>query len=134
MRAHLKGASILVVDDCPDVCFVVAHLLRCCGATVTAVGSGECGLNAYERDRPQVVVTDLCMPGMTGFDLAERIKAHDRARGMEPAGVFAMTALGQAGLQKARNAGFVACFQKPLSARHLVEAIAGFLSTEARGS
>jgi hypothetical protein len=63
---YLGGVSVLVVDDCKLVRGTVAAMLEHYGATVTAVGSADEALEALVRERPDVLVSDLAMPGKGG--------------------------------------------------------------------
>ncbi len=69
------GFRILVVDDEPDVRETIKDLLSATGQEVWEAGSGREALDFAERQGLDLIVTDLGMPGMTGWDVAERIKA-----------------------------------------------------------
>src|SRR5262245_46313013 len=71
-----KG-RVLAVDDQRYFRELISGLLGQEGYEVLAVGSGEEAIQALQRERFDVVVTDLVMPGMTGTDLVRRIKATD---------------------------------------------------------
>lgn len=72
-----SGERLLVVDDEPDVCLVVARTLRGAGYTVESFTSPTEVLSRLDREpKPQVVLTDLAMPGLSGIELGERIVAH----------------------------------------------------------
>jgi two-component system response regulator PilR (NtrC family) len=70
-------AHILVVDDELSMREFLAILLRKGGHRVSAAASGDDALAIAQRDRPDLVVTDLKMPGMPGQALISRLKAHD---------------------------------------------------------
>src|SRR5256712_13188430 len=63
---YLGGVHVLVVDDCKLVRGTVALMLEHYGAAVTAVGSAVEALEALERERPDVLVSDLAMPDKGG--------------------------------------------------------------------
>ena len=67
-------ARILVVDDDDDVRLVAAAMIEEIGYEVAAVASGEAGLRAIEESQFELLVTDIAMPGMTGVELARRVK------------------------------------------------------------
>lgn len=72
------GTSVLVVDDEFDLRFVVRLLLETAGYLVTEAINGRDALDRIRTDRPDVVVTDIDMPGMNGAELIDRIRAdHD---------------------------------------------------------
>ena len=69
------GLDVLIADDEPIALAVLRATVERLGHSCTAVTDGEAALAAYERDRPQVVFTDLQMPGIEGVELARRIRA-----------------------------------------------------------
>jgi two-component system cell cycle sensor histidine kinase/response regulator CckA len=68
------GKKILLVDDEPSVSKAIKMLLEHDGFNVQIVNNGEAALALFERDRFHLVITDFSMPGMTGGELASRIK------------------------------------------------------------
>jgi sigma-B regulation protein RsbU (phosphoserine phosphatase) len=69
---------ILVVDDEPEIGFIVAGMLRRVGYEVATAESGEAAWELFQRDRFEMVITDLAMPGMDGLDLIRNIRAAGR--------------------------------------------------------
>jgi CheY-like chemotaxis protein len=67
---------VLVVDDVPDTRRLMRRILERAGLAVVEAGTGEAALEAIERQRPALVVLDLRLPGMTGFDVARWVRAH----------------------------------------------------------
>jgi CheY-like chemotaxis protein len=82
--ARAGRARILLVDDLPYVREALAQLLRGAGHEVVAVGSGPEALDELERHGADLVLTDLYMPEMTGWDLARAVRARNvtNARGL----------------------------------------------------
>ena len=78
---YLGGVSVLVVDDCQSVRTVVAAMLEHYGASVTAVGSADEALEALQRERPDVLVSDLAMPDKGGYWLIGQVRALPPGRG-----------------------------------------------------
>jgi CheY-like chemotaxis protein len=72
---YLGGISVLVVDDYAPLRAGVAAVLENCGAAVTAVGSAEEAFEAFQRERPDVLVSDLAMPGKGGYWLIGQVRA-----------------------------------------------------------
>ncbi|MFI6857883.1 response regulator transcription factor [Streptomyces sp. NPDC050416] len=68
-------ACVLVVDDEPDVRQLVAYKLRRCGHEVTAVTDGPAALRAVRELKVDVVLLDVVMPGMTGLDVLQELRA-----------------------------------------------------------
>jgi DNA-binding response OmpR family regulator len=70
----LAGTSVLVVDDDVSIRAVVRRLVEIAGAEVTEVGSGEDGLRALYAGRPDIVVLDIDLPGLDGWQVLERVR------------------------------------------------------------
>lgn len=77
-------ARVVLVDDLSYVRDALAELLRTAGYQVVAAGSGEEALAALERESADLLLTDLNMPDMSGWDLAREIRARNvtNARGL----------------------------------------------------
>jgi two-component system, OmpR family, phosphate regulon response regulator PhoB len=73
-----QGARVLVVDDDPDVCDVVATMLEAVGLTVESATSAEQALELVHASAFDLVVLDWTLPGMSGLDLCKRIR-HEAA-------------------------------------------------------
>ena len=120
---RLSNLTIVVVDDNNDVRRYVGAFLGHSGANVAVAENAMEGLKAVKTYHPNLVLTDISMPGRDGFGLLSDI----RALGPDDGGsvpVIAMTALGTH-VDRARilNAGFNAFLPKPFSPETLVEAI-----------
>jgi CheY-like chemotaxis protein len=72
---HIAGQRILVVDDNIDAAESLGALLRCLGADVSTAYNGVAALESMTAYRPAVVVFDIGMPGMDGYELARRTRA-----------------------------------------------------------
>ena len=80
LRSH--DITVLVVDDQEDARELMCAVLGRCGAHVVAVGSTAAALEAMDRCHPDVVLSDLEMPGEDGYSLIKKIRARSRgARG-----------------------------------------------------
>ena len=71
---------ILVVDDEPDIVALVAYHLAKAGYRVSTAASGAEALDASRRERPSLIVLDLMLPGLSGLDVLERLRADDATR------------------------------------------------------
>lgn len=69
-------ASILVVDDDPDSLDIVRTFLESRGYNVSTATDGKAGLAKLEEVRPELVLLDVMMPGMDGWEVARIIKNH----------------------------------------------------------
>jgi two-component system, OmpR family, response regulator len=70
-----KGVRVLVVDDEPSIVDVISMALRYHGFGVQAAGSGKEALDQVRRWRPHVMVLDVMLPDMEGFEVARRLSA-----------------------------------------------------------
>jgi two-component system phosphate regulon response regulator PhoB len=74
------GERILVVDDEPDiVALVVFHLVKS-GYRVSTAGSGPDAINLARSESPSLIVLDLMLPGMSGFEVLESLRADPATR------------------------------------------------------
>jgi CheY-like chemotaxis protein len=131
--ARLGGVRVLVVDDTPYVLQVVADILTEEGAEVTAVGSAEEALAALQWERPDVLLSDLVMPGKGGYWLIQQVRALPPERGgVTPAA--ALTGLtGPEHRASALRAGFQLHVEKPVGLEALIAAVALLALQESRG-
>lgn len=72
--------KILLVEDDPDDLYFATHELGCLGHIVVGVGSGLEALEVYSRECPDIVVTDIEMPGMDGFALTRAVQSRAAPR------------------------------------------------------
>ena len=75
MAKELYGLKILVVDDDKDTLELLEWVLKRAGAEVTAVSSAKAAMEALERERPTILVSDIAMPEEDGLSLMRRIRA-----------------------------------------------------------
>ncbi|AMW05311.1 response regulator [Gemmatimonas phototrophica] len=71
---------ILVVDDEPEIVALVAYHLAKSGYRVSTASSGQDALELARRERPALVVLDLMLPGMSGFDVLEQLRLDESTR------------------------------------------------------
>ena len=84
--------SILVVDDNDDAASSLAMLLRMTGHEVAVAHDGEAALQRVAADRPDIVLLDIGLPGMSGYEVAARIRAMPQRAGTR---LYALTGYGQ---------------------------------------
>ena len=87
----LPPLSVLVVEDHEDAAQSTAELLRMCGHVVRVANCGPDALAKAAAEVPDVVLLDIGLPGMSGWDVAERLRR--QARGKQPL-VVALTGYG----------------------------------------
>jgi signal transduction histidine kinase/ActR/RegA family two-component response regulator len=122
--AGLDRVRVLVVDDDPDTLDVVKQVLETAGAQVTSVASAREALAALSVGPPDVLLSDLGMPGEDGLALIRKIRSLEPARGGRvPAAV--LTAYTQAeDRSEALHAGFQLYLAKPVEPAELTAAVA----------
>jgi len=118
---------ILVVDDNVDAADSLAMLLRLLGAEVEVANSGPEALRVMPVIRPALVLLDLSMPGMDGYEVLERIRAMAL---IPPTQVAALTGWGQdADRQRVADAGFDKYLVKPVELATLETLLVGLAGT-----
>ena len=90
-RAAGAAASILVVDDTAANLQVLAGMLKDRGYKVRPVPSGKLALLAAERDPPDLILLDINMPEMNGYEVCERLKADKKLKGIPVIFISALT-------------------------------------------
>ena len=76
VASEAAGKQILVVDDDRNLRKIIATNLELAGYDVTAAANGEEALTALEQLQPDLVILDVMMPAMDGYEVARRIRAH----------------------------------------------------------
>jgi signal transduction histidine kinase len=119
----LDGVAVLIVDDEPNAREVIATILSARGARVVAAGSAREALDALASSTPDVIVSDIGMPGEDGYSLMRTI----RSRGPEEGGqipAIALTAYaGARDSLAALAAGYHRHLTKPIVPAELVKAV-----------
>ena len=73
---------VLVVDDEPDIVALVAYHLARAGYRVSTAASGADALDVTRRERPSLVVLDLMLPDLSGYEVLEQLRADEATRGV----------------------------------------------------
>jgi PAS domain S-box-containing protein len=120
--ASLEGCRVLIVDDQPDARDLLAFVLRRSGAEVHVAESGTEALDAMSTEDFHLLVSDLSMPEVDGYELIRQAR---NGRGGARVRAVALTAhAGSEASRRALEAGFDACATKPLDAGELVRLLA----------
>jgi CheY-like chemotaxis protein len=101
--------TVLIVDDEYMIAEILSFALQDEGVTTIIAGCGLKALDILDSEQPDLLITDFMMPGMTGIELAEAIRARD-AYGLMP---MILMSGAQASLGLARSDLFVEVFEKP---------------------
>jgi two-component system phosphate regulon response regulator PhoB len=76
----VQGERVLVVDDEPDIVALVAYHLVKAGYRVSTASSGPDAVAQAKSDKPSMLVLDLMLPGMSGFEVLEQLRADEATR------------------------------------------------------
>ena len=127
--AKSSGRDILVVEDNPDARETLKMLLEMMGHRVHVASDGETGLAAAERFKPDVLLVDIGLPRMDGYEVARRIRATNGwpSRPL----LIAVTGYGQdSDRERAIAAGFDLHMAKPIEPHQLTEVIDGKVAAD----
>ncbi len=113
---------VVCIEDEPEMITLIKAILSRKGYDVTGAGTGREGLEVIERVRPDLVLLDLMMPGMDGWEVYQKLKANEITHSIP---VIVVTAKAQSidkmlGLHIAKVDDYIA---KPFSPQELVESI-----------
>jgi signal transduction histidine kinase len=112
---------ILVVDDNIDSAITLSWLLSQHGYTVETSHDGKSGLKAAHEFKPDILLLDIGLPGLDGYELARRL----RAEGFESALLVAVSGYAlEADVERSRKAGFDIHLAKPVDIDHLIATLA----------
>jgi signal transduction histidine kinase/ActR/RegA family two-component response regulator len=115
-----RKRSVLVVDDNIDAADSVAELLEALGYAVGVAHDGPSAVARAREQAPDIVLLDIGLPGMDGYEVARELREGAAPR----ASLIAMTGYGQAGdREKARAAGFAMHLTKPVQVDALIAAL-----------
>jgi CheY-like chemotaxis protein len=123
IEGDLAGVRVLLVDDSDDAPEIFGSYLRHVGAVVTLARNGAEALGFLEQVRAHVIVTDLSMPGMDGFEFVARFRGH-RGEDSAPTPVTAVSAFPDFyGESHVSAAGFRSYLVKPVDPARLAREI-----------
>jgi signal transduction histidine kinase/CheY-like chemotaxis protein len=119
----LRGLHAMVIDDNTSVRDLVALTLAKCGASVTVASSVRDALNLMPKFTPDVIVSDIAMPDIDGYEFIRKFRALNQAKDANVS-VIALTAHGSAqDHDRALKAGFDRHLSKPIDPADLVRTI-----------
>jgi CheY-like chemotaxis protein len=122
--AALQGVSVLAVDDDVDALTMAREILEAAGASVTTADSARQALSLIDASPPDVLLADVGMPKMSGFELITEIRRSPNARVRDmPAAALTAYARSEDRAHALRS-GFQLHLAKPIDPGELMEAIA----------
>jgi CheY-like chemotaxis protein/two-component sensor histidine kinase len=121
VQRPLAGIRVLIVDDDRDIGEVLQFVLEAQGAIVSTALSAAEALKSLSRSMPDVLLSDLAMPGGSGYELMRNIVAREGQKA-PPAAALSAYAPGQ-DLREALSAGFRMLLEKPIDSETLIKAV-----------
>ena len=119
----LQGTRILLVEDESDSRELIAMVLTGRGADVVAVGSCREALSAFAKERPDLLISDIAMPGESGYDLIGRLRSLPAEQGGATPAIALTAYAGPEDVSHALQAGFDAHIAKPVEMNDLIRAL-----------
>ncbi len=130
LRRRVRAPRVLLIDDDPAVRTLCSVNLRELGIEVIEAEDGAQGLELTRRERPDLVLLDVAMPGLDGFEVGELVRRHRKTRHI-PLMFLSGEAENDA---RARELGAIACLAKPFDPVALSALIASTLKPPAEGA
>jgi len=122
--------AILIIEDHTDNLELMSYLLKAFGYATLAAADGLTGLELARSRQPELIVCDIQLPGIDGFEIARRLKEDD---GLRKIPLVAITALAMVGdRERVLAAGFDGYIAKPIVAETFVSDMENFLRVEHR--
>lgn len=113
--------KVLIADDEPNIVVSLEFMMKREGYEVVVARDGTAALAAIRGERPDLVLLDAMMPGMTGFDVCAAVRADAELRGTT---ILMLTAKGrETDVARGVGAGADAYVTKPFSTRDLVRQV-----------
>ncbi len=121
--------KILIVDDEPNILLSLEYLMQREGFEVRVARDGLQAIEAIEQDAPDLILLDVMMPGKTGLEVCQHVRAIDRLQSVQ---IIMLTAKGrETDVAKGLALGANAYVTKPFSTRDLVAQVRSLLPSAA---
>ncbi|MGO8971402.1 MAG: PAS domain-containing protein [Myxococcaceae bacterium] len=127
--ARLAGVRVLVVDDEAEMRELLSTVLAQAQASVTTASSAAEALEVLRRERPHLLVADVAMPGVDGYQLLARVRSLAPQHGGQTPAVALSAQSGPGESQRALRAGFQVYVTKPVEPSELVRVVAKLVSS-----
>ncbi|PSB30060.1 response regulator [Stenomitos frigidus] len=116
--------QLLAVDDIPDNLFLLQTILEAEGFVVDVATNGTTALNKIKASPPDLVLLDVMMPGMTGYEVTQRIR---QDRSLPPMPILLITAQDEANSMRGLALGANDFISKPIDVNELLSRIRAHL-------
>ncbi len=121
--------KILIVDDEPNILLSLEYLMQREGFEVRVARDGLQAIEAIEQDAPDLILLDVMMPGKTGLEVCQHVRAIERLQSVQ---IIMLTAKGrETDIAKGLALGANAYVTKPFSTRDLVAKVRSLLPSSA---
>lgn len=121
--------KVLIADDEPNIVISLEFLMKREGYQVMVARDGPQALESIQRERPHLVLLDVMMPGKTGFEVCQAVRADDT---LDAVKIVLLTAKGRdTDIAKGQALGADAYVTKPFSTRELAAKVRELLGTGA---
>ncbi|NMG76890.1 response regulator [Aromatoleum diolicum] len=125
------AARILIAEDHPASMELMRYLLEANGYSTLTAGNGEVAVAVARRDRPDLIVCDLQMPNLNGYEVLEALKLDANLQCVPVIAVTAFSMMGDR--EKVLTAGFDGYFSKPIEPETFITQMELFLPPALRG-
>jgi PAS domain S-box-containing protein len=123
-RDNLVGLKLLIIEDEPDTCEMLRFLFNECGSIVETAGSANAALKVFDKWHPDILIADIGLPDVDGFELIRIIR--DQRRSRIPA--VALTAMTRVEDRlKVLSAGYQMHVSKPIEPAELITIVSGLV-------
>jgi signal transduction histidine kinase/ActR/RegA family two-component response regulator len=123
VHPQLEGVRVLAVDDNADALDIIAATLSDAGALVRTADSGERAIQEWDRDSADVLICDLAMPRMDGFEVLSEIRQRNAGTGRSTPAIALTAHVSAESLARATAVGFSYHLSKPYRAEDLVRLV-----------
>jgi PAS domain S-box-containing protein len=130
LSRRLEGVRVLVVDDEADARDLVSRALQRDGADVRSAGSAAEALGAIDELNPDVLVSDIAMPGEDGYELIRKLRSRERSHGRRLPAVALTAYARQEDRERALRAGYQEHLAKPVEPARLSAVVAHLVSRD----
>lgn len=124
----MAGKRILIVDDEPDVVTFIERTLKAEGFEVILAYDGISALESAESEQPDMVLLDIMMPMMSGYEVCQQLKANPRTQDITV--LCVSSAHSEDAHHRTQAAGAVGLVMKPFTPAELVAQIKRYLPEE----
>jgi PAS domain S-box-containing protein len=114
----LAGMSVLIVDDTPENINILGHIMARGDLNISVAPNGEKALELIGKNKPDLILLDIMMPGVDGYEVCEKLKQDEATKDIP---IIFLTALsGLENIVKGFNAGGIDYITKPFDEREVI--------------